>query len=175
MFNKDLPMSSWPALLLIFIGSLCFAAIPVYLIASGEMAVITAPLHSRQNTIIVHAHGLTMMSLVFLAPLPLCILGGMISPMCKIADTNSKRPWQWFLNRTAYHAARFSFFALCLVGIAGFFLQSSILSLRGYDLCWEVKVRSTFFGREQAYASDKTKCTLAPTEDQWGKKSSLPL
>jgi hypothetical protein len=168
---QNTPLMSWPKTLGLFLLNAMIAALPLSMIYLDPSDNIVTPFISGANTIIATSTNLAICALLFYVPIPFCILVARFNPIQKLPQRKTEqqwRNWKWALHKVIVFTLIASLSGVVLLGFTGIFLQPIVMSARGYAMCWQVKVPSTFGAAEQAYAKRGVTCPAKPAVDEWG-------
>jgi hypothetical protein len=161
----------WPQVLGLVAVILLVVMLPVGIIILDPADNMVTPFISTADIIVAQDKSLATCTLLLLIPLPFCIVVARLNPFQKLPRKKADQHWhnwKWALHKLTVYTLIASFGGMVLLGFTGVFLQPLVMNGRGYDMCWQVKVPSTFGAAEQAYAKRGVTCPAKPAVDEWG-------
>jgi ABC-type Fe3+ transport system permease subunit len=161
----------WYAVLGLFFVFALAGTIPLGLIYLEPTNNFLTPLISNATVIVAQDKHLMFSSFLLFLPIAFCVLTIWLNPHQKLSKKKADqiwRNWRWALHKVTVFVMFTCFYGVIIVAILGVFSLPAIMSYRGYDMCWQVKVPSTFGAAEQAYAKRGVTCPAKPTVDEWG-------
>jgi hypothetical protein len=146
-------------------------AIPIGLIYLDPTDNFLTPLFSDAGVIITQDKHLIFSGLFLFLPFAFFFFIARLNPFQKLSSKKADqtwRNWRWALHKVTEVALLSSYCGAGFVMVLGLVSQPIIMNARGYNLCWSVKIPSTFNATKQAYAKSGIKCPDKPLLDKWG-------
>jgi hypothetical protein len=154
------PMPTWAQWLFAFFVSILFAAGSVFSIKSGMINEALSALMQNGSLIKIQSGRIVFLGMI--AGIPFAI-GGilcLISPWQMFQLPSTRNGWRWTVNRLGTYIVWGAIGYALICVLAGLLLQSSFMSIRGYELCFS-HFNGTFTS-EQTYVKAGASCPGKP-------------